>query len=150
MANRHEMNINFTQPNLPQVVMTYHDHSHPIKTKSYKPSYLGQILMDLYEIFSIRFQWVNRHELNINFTQPHLPQVVRTNQYHSHPIKTNTYKLSYLCQILIYLHYQELPCPPNLLSGTLNVLQVTSCPTPGLSTVPDLRAIMEVKSHPSQ
>ena len=104
--------------------MTYHDHSHPIKTNSYKPSYIGKILIDLHEIFSIRSQWVNSHELNINFIQPHLPQVVMTNHYHSHPIKTNTYKPSYLGQILIDLHHQELPWPPNILSGTLNVLQV--------------------------
>ena len=135
LADRHEMNINFTQPNLPQVVTTYHDHSHPIKRNSYKPSYLGQILMDLHEIFRIRSQWVNTHELNINFTQPHLPQVVMTNHYHSHPIKTNTYKPSYLGQILIDLHHQE----PSMSSKYL-----TSCPIPGLSTVPDLRAIFHI------
>ena len=30
-AKRHESNINLTQPQLPKMVMTYYDISHPIK-----------------------------------------------------------------------------------------------------------------------
>ena len=72
--NRYESNTHLTPPHLPQVVMTNHDHNHPIKTNAYKPSYLDQILMDLHEIFRIGPQWANRHELNTNFPQPHLPK----------------------------------------------------------------------------
>ena len=38
---------------LPQEVMANQDHGHPIKTNNYKPSYLGQIFMDLHKISSI-------------------------------------------------------------------------------------------------
>ena len=31
-ANKYEVTLNLTQPHLPLFVMTYHDHSHPIKT----------------------------------------------------------------------------------------------------------------------
>ena len=65
LANRHEINIHFTQPNLPHGVITYHDHSHPIKTNTYKPSYQGQILMDLHKIVSIGSEWENKHERNL-------------------------------------------------------------------------------------
>ena len=58
-AKRYEGNINFTQPHLPKMVMTYYDNSHPIKTNSYKPSYYGQILMDLHKLFSIDSQQGN-------------------------------------------------------------------------------------------
>ena len=68
--NRHELNSITTQHHLPQVVMTYQDLSHPIKTNTYKPSYLYHILINLHKIFSIGPQWANRHELNINFTSP--------------------------------------------------------------------------------
>ena len=71
LANRHEVNINFTKPHLPQVVMTYHDHGHPIKTNTYKPSYRGQILMDLNKIVRIGSQQENRHEVNLNLIPLH-------------------------------------------------------------------------------
>ena len=32
-AKRHEGNLNLTQSHLPKIVMTYHDHTHPIKRK---------------------------------------------------------------------------------------------------------------------
>ena len=67
-ANIHVVNSNLTQPHLPKMVMTYHVHIHTINTNSYKPSYHGQILMDLHKIFSIGPHWENRHELNIIFT----------------------------------------------------------------------------------
>ena len=57
-ANRHKSNTHFTQPHLPQLVITNNDHSHPIETNAYKPSYLGQILMDIHKIFSIFLQWL--------------------------------------------------------------------------------------------
>ena len=41
--NRYEVTLNLTQPHLPWVFMTYHDHSHPIKTNTYEPPYLAQI-----------------------------------------------------------------------------------------------------------
>ena len=99
--NLHEI---FTQPHLPQVVMTNHDPSHPIKRNAYKPSYLGQILMDFHNIFSIGPQWAKRHEGNLNLTQPHLPKMVMTYNHHSHPIKTNSYKPSNHGQLFMDLH----------------------------------------------
>ena len=63
------------------------------ETHSY-PSYLGQILMDLQEIFSIGPQGANRHKLKINFIEPHLPKVVMTYHDHSHSIKTNLHILA--------------------------------------------------------
>ena len=83
--------------------MTYYYHIHPIKTNTHKHSHLGQILMDLHEILTIGPQWENRHELNINinFTQSNLPQVVTTYHDHRHRIKTNTYKPSYVGQNLM-------------------------------------------------
>ena len=60
--------------------MTNNDHSHPIKTIPYKPSYVGQILLNIHEIFSIGSLWAQRHEVIINLIQPHLPKVVMT--YH--------------------------------------------------------------------
>ena len=89
-AKRHEGNINLTQPHLPKMVMTYYDISHPIKTNSYKPSYYGQILMDLHKSFNIDSQQGNKHEVNLNLIPPHLPRVVMTYCDHSHPINTNT------------------------------------------------------------
>ena len=41
--NRYEVTLNLTQPHLPWVFMTYHDHSHLIKTNTYEPPYLAQI-----------------------------------------------------------------------------------------------------------
>ena len=58
-AKRHEGNINLTQIHLPKMFMTYYDISHPNKTNSYKPSYHGQIFMNLEKMFNIGAQWKN-------------------------------------------------------------------------------------------
>ena len=50
-------------PHLPQMILD-------LCGLSNKPSYLGQILMD----FIIVPHWTNRHDLNLNVTQPHLSQ----------------------------------------------------------------------------
>ena len=71
--------------------------------KSYKPSYLSQILIDLEKNFSIGPQWSNRYEVTQTLTQPHLPQLVMTYHYHSHQTKRYTYESSYLSQILMCL-----------------------------------------------
>ena len=71
-AKRYEADLNLTQPHLPKIVMTYHDHTQ-LKENSYKPSYHGQILMDLYKIVSIGSQWGNNYEVNLNLIPPHLP-----------------------------------------------------------------------------
>ena len=100
-SNRYEEILNLTQHQLPQVVMTYHDFSHPVETTTLKSSYLRQIMMDLYKIFNIGTQTSNRYGVTLNITQPHIPWVVLTYHYHSHPMKTNTYKSLYLCRILM-------------------------------------------------
>ena len=79
--------------------MTYHNHSHPIKTNFYKPLYLDQILMDLAKVFSLRPQWSKRPAVTLKLTQQQLPwgMIYYGN---SHPIKTNTYKFSFIDKIV--------------------------------------------------
>ena len=100
-SNRYEEILNLTKHQLPPVVMTYHDFSHPFETTTLKSSYLGQIMMNLYKMFNMGTQTSNRCGVTLNITQPHIPWVVLTYHYHSHPMKTNTYKSLYLCQILM-------------------------------------------------
>ena len=69
-ANSYEFNINYSQPKLPQVVMTYHDLATLLNLKLMNHHI---IVIGLQKMFSIGPQWVNRCELNVNFTQPYLP-----------------------------------------------------------------------------
>ena len=71
--------------------------SHPIKTNTYKPSYHGQILMDLHEIFSIVPQWAKRHEGNCaGLASNHLNH---SSWARSNTIIISLYSLSALCTL---------------------------------------------------
>ena len=80
-----------TWSNLTSVVMTYHDHSHPIETNPYKLAKNQDIGLKLSEYDHMGYLISLRRP---TLTWSNLTSFVMTYLDHSHPIETNPHKLA--------------------------------------------------------
>ena len=83
-----------TCSNLISLVMTYHDHGHPIKTNSYKSTTNWDIELKLSEYDLMGYLISLRRP---TFTWSNLTSFVMTYHDHGHPILTDTYKSAKNC-----------------------------------------------------